>query len=232
MNNNLESSFSIDLEKGFTISVWSEQEVCNLLEIEEDYLKRMIVRTGKQCKNIGWKLSYNINFINQGGSFIITTVGFYQLVKLNEQFKEYVPYFSELAINDLIRYQGFKQKKSKSKKEVSELEKEFKSQYVESPEYFESKVIDSELKTPNFDIEDKSHLFYRKSVVITGTFEKYPKRDKMAELIKSVGGNNNGSISRKTDFVIVGDNAGPKKLEKIEEYGIKVFNECEFIDLF
>ncbi len=89
-----------------------------------------------------------------------------------------------------------------------------------------------DLLKPNFDIEDKSHFFYGKKVVYTGTFLNFPNRKVIAELIKEVGGDNNNSISSKTDIVILGEAPGPAKLKKIEKFGIKTLNEEEFIALF
>ena len=95
----------------------------------------------------------------------------------------------------------------------------------------QARKISSDLKK-KIEVEDKSHIFYNKIVVITGEFPSYTSRNKMAEMIQSVGGDVNTTISRKTDFVIVGLKAGPKKLQLIEEYNIKTFNEHEFIKLF
>ena len=97
---------------------------------------------------------------------------------------------------------------------------------------FELNKYDSDLKKPNLDIDDRSHLFYNKKVVITGAFENFGRRETMAKMIKRVGGDNNTTISKKTDFVIVGENGGPSKMKKITELGTKTLNENEFIELF
>lgn len=91
--------------------------------------------------------------------------------------------------------------------------------------------IDSTLKEM-IEVEDTSHFFYQKKVVITGTFDRFPVRNEMAKLLQSVGADNNGSISRKTDYVIVGKGAGRKKLEQIEALGIETILEDRFIELF
>ena len=97
---------------------------------------------------------------------------------------------------------------------------------------FELNKYDSDLKKPNLDIDDRSHLFYNKKVVITGAFENFGRRETMAKMIKRVGGDNNTTISKKTDFVIVGEKGGPSKMKKITELGTKTLNENEFIELF
>ena len=82
------------------------------------------------------------------------------------------------------------------------------------------------------DVEDTSHFFYQKKVVITGSFERFPFREDMAKLLHNVGADVNSGISRKTDYVIVGENAGPKKLEKIAELGIETIDEKRFLEIF
>lgn len=61
-----------------------------------------------------------------------------------------------------------------------------------------------------------SKIFEGKTFVITGGF-KYFSRDDLTEILVRLGGLKRGSISSKTNIVIIGENAGPSKLEKIEE---------------
>lgn len=95
-----------------------------------------------------------------------------------------------------------------------------------------ARKIPAEYINPNLEIEDQSHLFFGKIIVITGSFDSYPDRSVMAKLIYSVGGDNNTSISRKTDFVVVGKSPGPSKMKKVEELGITIIDEREFKELF
>ena len=50
-------------------------------------------------------------------------------------------------------------------------------------------------------------------------------------MIELHGGKNSGSISKKTSFVLAGDNMGPEKLKKAESLGIKLINEDEFLEM-
>lgn len=95
----------------------------------------------------------------------------------------------------------------------------------------QERKIQSEFKK-QIDVDDKSHLFYNKTVVLTGEFPSFENRNIMAKMLQDVGANLNTSISKKTDFVIVGFKAGPKKMLLIEEFQIKTFSEHEFIKLF
>jgi DNA ligase (NAD+) len=65
--------------------------------------------------------------------------------------------------------------------------------------------------------------------VVTGTLQRY-KRDEIEGLIKALGGKTAGSVSKKTSYVVAGEEAG-SKLEKARELGIKVLNEEEFEQL-
>jgi DNA ligase (NAD+) len=50
-------------------------------------------------------------------------------------------------------------------------------------------------------------------------------------MIERNGGKNVGSISKKTSFILAGDNMGPSKLEKAEKLGIPIMNEDDFLKL-
>lgn len=69
-----------------------------------------------------------------------------------------------------------------------------------------------------------------KSIVISGTFA-YHSRDEYKELIEREGGKNVGSISKKTSFVLTGENMGPSKREKCEKLGIPMVPEEEFLKM-
>jgi DNA ligase (NAD+) len=68
-----------------------------------------------------------------------------------------------------------------------------------------------------------------KSFVLTGTLPTL-KREEAAERIKSAGGKVAGSVSKKTDYVVAGDDAG-SKLEKAQELGVAVIDEAELLRL-
>lgn len=65
-----------------------------------------------------------------------------------------------------------------------------------------------------------------KTIVVTGTLKKYGRKE-IETLIKDHGGKVSGSVSKKTDFVVVGEDAG-SKLEKARELGVKTLTEDEF----
>lgn len=67
-----------------------------------------------------------------------------------------------------------------------------------------------------------------KSFVISGVFARH-SRDEYKSLIEAHGGKNVGSISKKTDYVLAGENMGPAKLEKAKSLGIPIIGEDEFL---
>jgi DNA ligase (NAD+) len=84
------------------------------------------------------------------------------------------------------------------------------------------KVENPKPKKINSKIKDK--VF-----VLTGTLENM-SRDEAKELVRKSGGNISSSVSSKTDFVVVGVEAG-SKLEKAEKLGVKILNEKEFLKM-
>jgi len=78
--------------------------------------------------------------------------------------------------------------------------------------------------------EGRSDKLQGKSIVISGTFTHH-SRDEYKALIEKHGGKNVGSISKKTDYVLAGENMGPAKLEKANSLGIKIINEDQFLEM-
>ena len=75
------------------------------------------------------------------------------------------------------------------------------------------------------DTVDVNSYFYQKTVVLTGTLEKY-SREEMTEILIGIGAKVSGSVSKKTDVVIAGPGAG-SKLEKAKALGVLVIDEEE-----
>lgn len=69
-----------------------------------------------------------------------------------------------------------------------------------------------------------------KSIVVSGVFSLH-SRDEYKEMIENNGGKNVGSVSKKTSFILAGENMGPSKLEKAQKLGVPVVSEQEFLDM-
>jgi len=68
------------------------------------------------------------------------------------------------------------------------------------------------------------------NIIISGTFEKY-SRDELKQMIEQNGGKNVGSISKRTSYLIAGENMGPSKLEKATQLGVPIISEDDFLKM-
>lgn len=84
----------------------------------------------------------------------------------------------------------------------------------------------------NFTYEKRTiieHEFNNKTIVLTGTLTKYG-RTEMKKILEERGAKVTGSVSKKTDFVLAGSDAG-SKLEKAIELNIRVLSEEEILEM-
>ena len=68
------------------------------------------------------------------------------------------------------------------------------------------------------------------TIVISGTFELH-SRDEYKAMIAQHGGRNSGSVSKKTDYILAGENMGPAKLERARKLGVKIIDEKSFLNM-
>ncbi|MBU6239309.1 MAG: NAD-dependent DNA ligase LigA [Planctomycetes bacterium] len=85
------------------------------------------------------------------------------------------------------------------------------------------------LQTTAEDSVDAQGPLAKKTVVVTGTLKGY-SRNEIESLIRKNGGTASSSVSRKTDFVVAGEEAG-SKLDKAKELGVRVLTEDEFREM-
>ena len=102
--------------------------------------------------------------------------------------------------------------------------------WMESPQ---SKDLLARLKAAGVNMtckeEQLDNRFAGMTFVLTGALEKFT-RDEAGEMIEKRGGKASGSVSKKTTYVVAGENAG-SKLQKAQELGIPVLTEDEFLSL-
>lgn len=81
----------------------------------------------------------------------------------------------------------------------------------------------------NYMGEEVDERFYGKTFVLTGTLTKYT-RDEVTEIIEKYGGKTSSSVSKKTSYVLAGEEAG-SKLTKAEALGIDIITEEQFDEM-
>lgn len=81
----------------------------------------------------------------------------------------------------------------------------------------------------NYLEREENNIFNGKRIVVTGSLTKYTRKE-IEELIENSGGNTSSSVSKLTDYVVVGENPGSKK-DKAKELNIPILTEEEFIEI-
>ena len=107
-------------------------------------------------------------------------------------------------------------------------------------EYFDdenNKAIIERLRSAGLQFEiaqdtntETSDKLAGKTIVISGTFSRH-SRDEYKAIIEQNGGKNSGSISKKTSFILAGENMGPAKAEKANSLGIPLISEDDFLQM-
>ena len=76
----------------------------------------------------------------------------------------------------------------------------------------------------------QSDILQGKSIVVSGVFSHH-SRDEYKAMIEAHGGKNVGSVSKKTSFILAGENMGPEKRKKAESLGVEILTEEQFLEL-
>ena len=97
----------------------------------------------------------------------------------------------------------------------------------------ESRQLIADLKAVGVNMESQKQIvdmrFEGKTFVLTGTLSMY-KRSEAEKIIESFGGKASGSVSKKTSYVLAGEDAG-SKLKKANDLGVTVISEEEFAEM-
>ena len=92
-----------------------------------------------------------------------------------------------------------------------------------------SKLREYGVKMPAAEKQATDSKFSGKTFVLTGTLPTM-KRSEASKIIESLGGKTSSSVSKKTDYVLAGEEAG-SKLTKAQSLGITVITEEEFLKM-
>jgi DNA ligase (NAD+) len=104
-------------------------------------------------------------------------------------------------------------------------------EYMNNPDNIEviDELLNSKIKLQLIEDEQVSNLFEGKIIVVTGTLRSFTRQE-IEEIIKNNGGKSSSTVSKKTSYIVAGENPG-SKLDKAHELGIEVLDENQFIQL-
>ncbi|MGN0355928.1 MAG: NAD-dependent DNA ligase LigA [Muricoprocola sp.] len=148
-----------------------------------------------------------------------------------------IPNVGKATARELMKYFGSIEKLSQAKTEELEQVQDIGSISAAAiHNYFadeKNRKILAELKEAGVKMEQEIIVtegpLTGKTVVVTGTLPTLGRKEATQE-IQNAGGKATGSVSKKTDYVLAGENAG-SKLTKAQELGIPVITEEEFFEL-
>ena len=164
----------------------------------------------------------------------------YEDMEPQKKVKEYPETIKELHIDKELRSYVFDRDDVekfinfciRERKDV--MEKNYKKNISMSEEKKDKRYVDPIYRKflPDNEIKNRDTLFYHRNIVITGTFHDYEYRNDLAGVLHSFGSAVKSGINSKTDIVIMGMSAGPRKKEEIKEFvasghDIRVIEEQE-----
>ena len=87
-----------------------------------------------------------------------------------------------------------------------------------------------QMESQEEELAPQSDILQGKSIVVSGVFSHH-SRDEYKAMIEAHGGKNVGSVSKKTSFILAGENMGPEKRKKAESLGVEILTEEQFLEL-
>lgn len=208
LENNLMSEYAdiFSLKKGDLLALprFAEKSVENILESIEKSRNTTLPRflTGLSIPQVGEETAYDLakHFKSIEN---IRKVRFEELEIING--------IGPIVAQSVVDFFANKE----NKKIVDNLLKEVVIEKIKSQDGLSSSQTNSKI--------------FGKTFVLTGTLETM-SRDEAKAKIRALGGIPSESVSKETDFVVVGENAGSKK-QKAEKLGVKILSEKEFLAL-
>jgi len=91
------------------------------------------------------------------------------------------------------------------------------------------KSVGVQLKVSEESLQNQTNKLEGQIFVVSGVFHQM-SRNQLKKAIEDNGGKVSSSISKKTNFIVAGDNMGPSKLAKAQDLGISIITEQDFID--
>ena len=91
------------------------------------------------------------------------------------------------------------------------------------------KSVGVQLEVSAESLENQTDVLKGQIFVVSGVFHQM-SRNELKKAIEDNGGKVSSSISKKTNFIVAGDNMGPSKLTKAQDLGVAIISEQDFID--
>ncbi len=141
---------------------------------------------------------------------------------------------AELLVNELPTIEDFKRVNIEKLAEIDGIGDKIARNVYEFFHNEHNLMMLDEFEKLGFDFTNtnsspKTDELSGKTFVLTGTLQSMT-RDEASDIIKSKGGKTSSSVSKKTSFVIAGENAG-SKLDKAQDLGVIILNEDEFLSM-
>ena len=140
---------------------------------------------------------------------------------------------AELLVNELPSLEDFKAVNIEKLAEIDGIGDKIARNIYEFFHNEHNLQILEEFKQAGFSFDNtvavKTDELVGKTFVLTGTLQSMT-REEASDIIKSMGGKTSSSVSKKTSFVIAGENPG-SKLDKAQDLGVIILNEDEFLNM-
>jgi DNA ligase (NAD+) len=186
----------------------TEKDLTQLEGFKEKSIQNLLksIEAAKHPTLARFILALSIKYVGEGVAELLAEAAgdIHTLEKMSEEELKEIPGIGEKIAHSLVHY--FKDRAH------------LKAMHM----LLKSGIAPQKLKL----IRHKGHDFNGKIFVLTGTLSHYT-RSAATALIKERGGKVAGSVSHKTDYVLVGDDPG-SKLDKAHELGVKTLSEKEF----
>lgn len=197
---------------------------------------------------VGHNVSFDINFIQENFGVILEN----KYTDTLQFSKKLYPKLEHHRLSDMVSFLNLSNNEHRalsdciSTKELyDEIRKKMRTENIEIKDIFYKghTKIDISSISPNSDMIDEDNFFYNKHCVFTGTLEKMIRKEAM-QLVVNIGGILDNSVTKKTNYLILGNNdycksikdgksAKHKKAEKLKLDGqdIEIIDEHTFYEL-
>lgn len=219
--------YDVELNNGSEIPCLKRSDILTVFNFKDADIDYIVRQTKSFCQSISDMTVYDNHFFfdrdSKVESISIVGISFFckNLHSLHVNLSPYKKVFGDLALDWFYTVDFYKKHSTAITNSLIG-----RATNGTASEFKMTVGMAADQKRPQ-ENKDQNHFFYRKKVVTTGTFDKFTG-NKMTKLLYECGADVNSVISKNTHYVIVGKNAGHRKLEMIALHNIPVITEEEF----